>query len=96
MAKITLTIDTEANTLTGTIEGKEIQGDITSANFYKYESYDRKKTAELSWSIQVANESEDDDIKSYTNWCAASQKLGMNLNKAKADINEFFSKKRRR
>jgi hypothetical protein len=96
MAKITITIDTEEKTLGGTIEGKEIQGDITSASFYKYEGYDRKKTPELSWTITVLNETGDDDVKSYTNWCAASQKLGTDINKAKADISDFFAKQRRR
>lgn len=98
MAKITITIDTDENTLSGTIQGKEIQGDIQSVNVCRmdYSEYDRKREPELHWNIQVANETEGDDIKSYTNWCAASRQLGVDTEKGKADIGRFFDQKKGR
>lgn len=119
MALVTITINTEDNTISATIDGKEVS-EVTYASAYKYEDYYNKNKPKVTWNITSSNSSEDDDFSSYVNYCSAtasvsrtgkveiimngaekieSIKAGLKeevTSRAKADIADYFDKRRNR
>lgn len=119
MAIVTITVDTEENTVAASIDGKEV-ADVSSASVYKYNDYYNKNKPKVSWNISANNATGDDDFSSYTNYCSATAsvsntgkveivmngvelvnrlKAGLKeevISKAKADISDYFEKRRNR
>lgn len=81
MATVIITIDTEENTLSANVDGKEIGG-VSSASAYLYNDYYNKNKPKVSWNVSASNDTGDDDFSSYTNYCSASvsQTGGGNVN----------------
>lgn len=75
MATVVITIDTEENTVTASIDGKEV-ADVTSVSAYKYEDYYNKNKPKVSWNISANNSTGDDDFSSYVNYCSATASVG--------------------
>lgn len=92
MAIITVTIDTEKQTISGDIDGKKVT-DINSASFYAYPDY--KGRVDISWNISCSDNTTDDDFRVYTNYCSAAEIQKKVENKTKADISNYFLNKRR-
>lgn len=71
MAIVTVTIDTDENTISANIDGKEVS-EVTSVSAYNYEDYYNKNKPRVSWNITSKNSSENDDFSSYVNYCSAT------------------------
>lgn len=71
MATVVITIDTEENMVTASIDGKEVSN-VTSASAYKYNDYYNKNKPKVSWNISADNATGDDDFSSYVNYCSAT------------------------
>jgi hypothetical protein len=74
MAIVTITIDTEENTLRASIDGKDVN-EVTSASAYMYNDYYTKNKPKVSWNISANNATNDDDFSSYVNYCSATASI---------------------
>ena len=92
MAKVTIVIDTEEQTIAGDIDGKAV-ADIQSASAYLYQNYYGKGYS-LSWNIQASSDTGDDDYKSYTSFCSAAEMEKKKAESARASIHKYFEQKR--
>lgn len=99
MSQIVITVDTEEQKVSATIDGKDT-GEVTSAYVSVYKDYYKPNKTNLSWNISCSNPTDDDDFTSYTHFCSASKVLELVKNqvggKVKSDINEYFDKKAKR
>lgn len=105
MSEIILKIDTESQTMLAEIDGKSVEGDICSFSAYLFSDYySSSKKKKVSWNISLENDTENDDFRSTTNYCSASEikVIGerefakaheSKTKKVQGQIADFFSKK---
>lgn len=93
MAIISITIDTEEQTIVANINGKEVT-DVNYASASCCEDYYKRGKKNIYWNVSCSNSTDDDDFNSSTNFCSAAEVLNHAKNdKFKADVLNYFDKK---
>lgn len=97
MSKIVIELDTDEETVTGTIDGKTIPGAISCVSVYTYcDYYSKKNKPCLSWNISAKDSESGDDINVCTNWSSASLKAGVDTQQVGVDITKYLADKKHR
>lgn len=75
MAKLKVEMDTEAKTMTVSIDGKTID-DVSNVSAYCYKDYDDKEEMKYCFNVSTHTES-DSGVRTYMNMCASKSPEGV-------------------
>ncbi len=101
MAKITIVLDEDDDTISASIDGKDL-GNVTYLSASRHSDYYKPNKMCLCWSINVENDTGSDDIRSYTSYTSAgvngepTKGIVTSSAKVRSDLEDYLAGTKRR